>query len=417
MSQLPVCCSQPSSHRVPGVALSGPRLHGLTVDSGSGRIFVLASGTQAAGGKPTCRAAILTMDGWNGRVLHETPLGNTMEPTSYNAMVVAPNAHRLLALTTGNLHLSPVQNPGTNNRLFVMDTRTGKVVSNLGLPTGARIGTVAVDNATYRAFVSYVIEGAVTQYKIAVVAVTRGVIVRTIDDPAQGAIAVDQHTNRVFLLNSSEILTLDGATGNLIKTVTLPSGYYEFNGFGVDEHAGRLLAVDLGLSPPHSGNPPNPPSIVAVIDTTTGALIKQITAGNGIVAGELAVDPPVGIALSMAYNTNDTRALILSTSDASVRQNVALALPPGGFAWSPPGLVQAAPVYDPRDGTIYGYTSRGIRAITPGRWKSARTVTTNGNILPLALVVDPVTHRGFGLALETSQRDVVQGFCLRSNCR
>lgn len=415
-SGLPICFNQPTGHRVSGAILSGPRLHGLTVDPKSGHLFVFSSGIQAVGGKPKCRAAILTLDGWNGRVLHITPLGNTLEPDSYNAMAVAPDAHRLLFLSTGNLQVSPLhQPPGTNNRLFIMDTRTGAVVKNISLPQSAQLGSLAVDNATYRGFVSYLINGAVPQLKVAIVAITRGAIVRTIDAPTQD-IAVDQHTNRVFLLSSQLITIVNGATGDTINTVALPSGYYQYNGSGVDERTGRLLVTDVGLAPPHSGNPGNPPSIVAVINTTTGRLIKLVTAGNGVVAGEIIVDPPARIALSMEYNTNRTNASILRTADGSVKTTISLALPPGGFEWSPPGLVQASPVYDPHDGTIYGYTSKGIRALNPRRWSRSRVVTTMSLLLPLDLVVDPVTHRGYGLEWSTSQRDSVRGFCLRPNC-
>lgn len=395
-SRAQVCASQPQGSRVRGVVLTGPRLHGLAVDDTTQHAFVLSSGSFDLHGKYTCVTSIITLNARDGRIQYRTPISLGAGPQSYDSLAVDGPAHRLLALDSGNAIPQEPQRAGT---LSFLDSRTVRVVKTIGLQNN---GPIAIDVHTYRAFV--VVPGNQGASALAIIAVTRGIVLRKVSQPSQD-IAIDQRTNRVFLLNSGIVTTLDGATGNVLNTAALPGGFYQYNGYGLDERTGRLFVAQLGLAPPHGGVP-NPPNTLSLIDTKSGSLIKTITAGGGVPTGRVLVDEPAGIALTWT-NSNSPKATVLDARDGSVLKQVKVALP-GGVFYGPT-------VTDPNTGDIYGYTGNGMGVVRPGAWGKARSIFI-GSILPLKIVVSASAHRVFGLQWDVPTRDSVRALCTRRSC-
>jgi hypothetical protein len=212
------------------------------------------------------------------------------------------------------------------------------------------------------------------------------------------------------LINPGLVTALDGATGKVLATAHLPSGYYQYSGAGVDKRTGRLFVSQLGLAPPHSGNGGNPPNSLSILDTRSGALLRTILATSTLVLGHAAVDEPAGVVLTWTNNTDSTAASVLDSRDGSLKAHVTLALPRGGF--------QGPTAVDPRSGDIYGYTNQGIRAIEPSAWNRSKSVSAHAIITGYGLAVSRTTGVMFGAQWDTPATDSAVGYCtVSAGCR
>jgi hypothetical protein len=281
-----------------------------------------------------------------------------------------------------------------------MDTRTARLIKSLAV--GGNPAAIAIDVHTYRAFVAVNANLPLPQAHVDMIAVTRGTVVKTLALTAED-ITVDQRTDHVFLINPGVVTTLDGASGKVLATAHLPSGYYSYSGAGVDKRTGRLFVSQLGLAPPHSGNPGNPPNSLSIIDTRTGTLVRTILAKPPLLLGYALVDEPAGIVLTWTNNTDSTGASVLDSRDGALKANVTLALPRGGF--------QGPTTVDPRNGDIYGYTYQGIRAIVPGAWSRSDIVSAHANITGYGIAVSRDPGVVFGVQWNSPPTSNVVAYC------
>lgn len=395
------CIFRPAGARVPGPVLTGGMMSGLVADSATGHVFLATQSNGDPALRP-CIPGIAMLDGWNGRISGFAAMGAASRIMSLGGMAIHQAAHRLLAVDSG---LKPSGSRGPGSVLF-LDTRTGRAISRTQV--GASPRDIAIDQHTYRAFVPENESEVQPESDVAVLAITRGTLLRTVHVPQTVDAALgDSRSDRVFLIGSAAVTTLDGRTGDIVNTVALPSGYYTVQGYGVDEGTGRLFVLSRGLAPPHSNLNGNPPSVISVIDAADGSLVASVTESAAIrVGGALIVDPHAGIVISTQSNTDSTQATILDARTAAVRRTVKLGLPPGGFS--------GAIAVDPVTGRIYGYTSRGIRVLAPGSWRSTAVA---GSTWPFgqSLIVNPRTHRLF--AIELKAGSTLRVYCTRSRCR
>lgn len=366
----PRVCAGPGM--VPGTVLHGPRLTSVAVAPDSGHIFVLIGNDQ-----PGCAASgVATVDA-RGRILAITPLPG-MAALSPQALALDPAAHLVLAASGRDVSL--------------LDSRTGRLrrVVALGQTTGA----IAVDAPAYRAFVQLAYDPSRGGAAVAVLAVTRGAVLRRIETGTR-AILVDPARKHVFLL-ADGLATMIDPSGRVQIRTALPAGYHQYTSAGLLERSGRLLVAEAGMAPPHAGVP-NPPNTLSVLDTSTGAVLSTIEAGHGLPVGQVVVDEPASLALSWGTNTVSTEAGLLDVRGVA-QGTVRLPLPPGGFYG--PWLVE------PRTGVIYGFAGRGIWAVHPGSWQAK--LLGGVRILELALAFDTRTEALVSLQWDWPHMDRVR---------
>jgi len=180
--------------------------------------------------------------------------------------------------------------------LSVLDARTGTLIRRV--PLGVHPVAVAVDDKTRRVFV--VNGGQVGPTGLGVGTITvldadTGDVKRTVMvGRGAGAIAVDEKTARVFVTceDSHSVSVLDARTGAVLKTI----GVGFPRAVAVDEKAGRVVVANAA------------PATVSLLDATSGAVLHTLEVGGA----------PDGVAI----DARTSRAFVTGTgrNDALYRQ-------------------------------------------------------------------------------------------------
>jgi hypothetical protein len=223
-----------------------------------------------------------------------------------------------------------------------------------------------------------------------------GKVLRTLSYAPQ-TITIDQRDDRVFLLATNVLTTVNATTGALIYSQTLPEG--EVSGIGVDERTSRLFISEY---PEAYHDRKAGPATISVVDTHTGRVTRTLsTDRQTLFVGALVVDGPAGVVLSSAGNSGT----ILDARTGAIRRTVKLA---NG------GLTSPAAV-DPATGHIFGFSSGGISELDPKTWRLVRHIPG----VPLAgrtIVPDDRAGRIFALEYQHGHDDV-RAICTRTRCR
>jgi len=280
------------------VAPAGPLLRTVGVaahpialvdDAPTGRVFVFS---RTAGDTTSGESRITVLDAGSGRVVHVFSLGHrAFVPTTYGAPLAAvdPRTGRVFVPTSRQLGSDGVpEGPGT---VTVLDGRSGALLRTL--PVGHAPFAVALDGRTRRVFVSNYGYQPTPQSTtsadggLSVLDADSGRQLARMPDEGGEPLVVDERTQRVFALGSSEVDVLDAATGRRRARVVLSppefgdSGYY----MTVDERAGRVLVgLDNGFYSPNARG----------LDASTGAVVYSLGTAQRPVGGPLAVDPHTG---------------------------------------------------------------------------------------------------------------------------
>lgn len=367
------CLTVSAALRIPAPILTAPRLTALVADD-AGRAFILAGSDADPQG--TCPARVVTLDARSGRVLHIQSLPGVTHPSTAvpfsTFLAVAAAPHLLLAISTlasgvGDGYLSEI------------DTRNGRLVRTVRV--GPNPGSVAVDPVRYRAYVTVAARpGQYVSDGVAVIALTRGVVLRTFSVRTQDMV-VEASTARVFLVQSGGVSVLNEMTGTL-QVVALPGGYRDYAGYALDQRTERLFVAQVGRAPPH-GPTSNPPSTVSTLNARTGTLVRSVEDPAGLLAAGIVADPVAGFVLAPGQGPSRV-ALVLDARTGDVRRTVRL---PFAVA-DTPNLTTV----DPRTGTLYLFGGSGLEALS-SNLRLARTLSASHPLLPLALALSPVSGR------------------------
>ncbi len=396
-SNLPAdaCVTQSSSWHLPGVIAQSVNLHGMVADQATQHLFVLSSVPVGPVGAHTCVSSLLTLDLKSGHVLHTTKLGAGL-PASYHALVVDHPAHRLLLVNAGQLSPEGAKLPGS---VSFFDTRTGSLLKTVDV--GTKPSSIVVDGPAYRAYV--LLHGSTTAgNSVAMLAVTRGVVLRTISQPVQ-KIAIDPSTGRLFLVTPTEVTTINAATGAIVDAIALPSLPAATVSDAVDAATGRLFVAQIDAAKPEA-------SSITTIDARSGAVVHTITASASVTINKPLVDAPAGEVLTWGTGASASTATVIDARTGTVRGQIQLPLPSGGF--------RGPTVVDTHSGDIYGFTNGGIRAVRPGVTVPVRTVSTPSGT-PIVLVMSGSAHRLYALLRNpgTGVRQFsVLGYCTSASC-
>jgi outer membrane protein assembly factor BamB len=210
-------------------------------------------------------------------------------------------------------------------------------------------------------------------------------------------ITIDQRDNRVFLLATNVLMTVNATTGALIYSQTLPEG--EVSGIGVDERTSRLFISEY---PEAYHDRKAGPATISVVDTRTGHVIRSLsTDSQKLFVGTLVVDGPDGVVLSSAGNSGT----VLDARTGAIRRTVKL----------PTGGITSPAAVDPATGHIFGFSSGGISELDPKTWRQVRHIP-GAPFTGRAIIPDDRAGRIFALEFQHGHDDV-RAICTRAHCR
>jgi len=284
----------------------------VAVDDATGRVFV------------TSAFSVTVLDARSGAVVRSINMGTT----GPFAVTIAARARRAFVLTSS---LDGAGDPGgphyhnPDGAVTILDTRSGAVVG--GAEVGISPAAVAVDEQTSRVFVvnafseseSYgPIGDPSSPGSVSVLDMRTGRVRRTVFAGfLPGGIAADERTGRVFVTNSGSgsISVLDARSGAVTRTVHVGSSP---RAIAVDAAAGHVFVTIVessgaGLS-------------VRVLDARNGSIVRTVAAGHG--AGALAVDTR----RHRVFVATDDGVTTLDGVSGAVLRRVATGVEPGAIA-------------------------------------------------------------------------------------
>jgi alpha-tubulin suppressor-like RCC1 family protein len=335
-------------HAAKGVLLAGDSLSSL-LPAQSGRIVAIDSGSyNPTTGYHDCNGAVTALT-VAGRAAWTAPVPFAGEAAVDEA------AGRVFVVSIGS------QKTKTPTSIISLDARTGRRLKSMsiGIPPAKASPPVAlgVDERTYRLF-------AVTGHTVRMIAVTRGVVLRTEQVPtAASAVAVDERAGRVYVIGSS-VTTLDSGTGDVVWAEALPAGTLApgLSDVGVDELTGRLfvcLSGELGSHPTSNAH-----GTVNMFDARTGRLLHRYDLGAYLALADVVVDAPARRVLIMEITNTSTRTEVREAQTGVLLRRLSVVL--------------GAASVDPQSGLIYTLTDprqiNGVGILNPFGWRMVRTV-------------------------------------------
>lgn len=264
---------------------------------------------------------------------------------------------------------------GGNDTVVMLDSRTGAVLGRIRASTAAI--ALAVDERTGRVFVVNSFMHAGGAGTVSVLDARSGHLLRTVAvRNVPYAVAVDERAGRVFVLNASAgsdirgpVSILDAGSGRLLRTVFAGANgapLIDPHTLAVDTRRGRLFVVTGGLLDNGPGN------VLSVLDATTGQIIQS----QAISPGGVAVDEQIG----RAYLSESG---VLEVLDSASGRALIKAQAGPDFG---------VPLVDARRGRLFLSTPTGITIRDSGSGAILHTVTLSRySATPLA--VDERTGR------------------------
>jgi len=392
------------------VAPAGPLLRTVGVaahpialidDAPTGRVFVF-SRTTAESDTTSGESRITVLDAGSGRVVRAFSLGHrAFVPTTFGEppAAVDPRTGRVFVPTSRQLGGDGVpEGPGT---VTVLDGRSGALLRTL--PVGHAPLAVALDGRTRRVFVynnGYLPTPQSTTSAdggLSVLDADSGRQLARFRDEGGEPLVVDERTQRVFALGSSEVDVLDAATGRRRARVVLSppdfgdTGYY----MTVDERAGRVLVgLEDTLGAPSGRG----------LDATTGAVVYSLDTQQPqrFVGGPLAVDPRTGHTVWVGLQGTHVDSYDVSTTDTRTGRLVR-AGPSAGLGGIGGASFTAAIATDPAHGRAVlvtvvatvttGYNKDQVAVIDTGSGRFRRVMELGAG--PPAIAVDERAGRVF----------------------
>jgi DNA-binding beta-propeller fold protein YncE len=271
----------------------GPWPTAMVLDRRTGHAFVLNSGNNT----------VSVLDTRRGTLLRTTAVGTfpgAFVQTGYTrAIAVDERSERVF-----------VGGYGRPGGITTLDAVSGRALSSTALPDGP--AQIMVDEVTNRVFISNA--GVPTRMLVSVLDATSGKLVQTITlDQGVGLVAVDERRGLVLAAGNHRVSVLDAQSGALVRTIPGGTGSIAVNGRSgrlfvasapagsagstgaidvVDLTDGAILQMIDGLFPQNmtideglnrvyaTVSPPTGPGHVAVIDATSGHLIRTVTVGR-----------------------------------------------------------------------------------------------------------------------------------------
>lgn len=185
-----------------------------------------------------------------------------------------------------------------DNSVSIVDTRDGTIMTTVDMGYRSQFPlAVAMDSRTGYTFIAGPGTRGPGLSLVSILDTRRGHITRSVTIPgAVRGIAVDERTERVFILNDaatsrrSNVTILDAKNGSVLRTVVV--GTYPV-GIAVDRRVGRVLIVNQGAALVKGIG------TVGVLDARSGAILRIVAVGQRPMA--VAVDESTG----RAFVTNN----------------------------------------------------------------------------------------------------------------
>jgi DNA-binding beta-propeller fold protein YncE len=277
---------------------------GGALDPRSKRLFV-----------PEINHIVIIVDTVQGRIVGTM----TIAAAPYSLGVDARRGHLIAS------HYSP--NPADRNNgngVSVYDAGTGKLLHVITAAAYPFPATLAVDEATGRAFV--------TNFKgsgVSTIDTRSGALLHTTPLTGQaGPLVVDEQAGHVFvatsLNNHGSVVMLDAANGRLLRTIAVGDNPWAM---AVDTRRGRVFVADPG-SISGDGQVIGGGSIT-VLDARSGSVLRSIP----VSAAMLAVDERTGHVIAGSFGVPNAPA-------------------PDPWGWLPPALRDHLPFLPPRSRSI-----------------------------------------------------------------
>lgn len=249
----------------PVIVLPDRHTTGVVVDSQTERAFVASYNDNQRGGH------LVMIDATNGRPVQ-------MMPLSFTPVVMA------LDIRAERVYIAGPKNTA-NDVLSIVDARDGVMLRPIVLP--ANVHSIAMDALHGHVYIGSAGDGETqSSGSVSILNVTSGRRERSL--PLGGdpwGLALDARTNHLVVglytsdvygsgeYGTTHILTLDAGSGRVVNDLSL--GTVEGRSLVLDAHAGRAFVLTNNLTGAFSSTPTKNKGIVTIIDTVSGALVRQ----------------------------------------------------------------------------------------------------------------------------------------------
>jgi DNA-binding beta-propeller fold protein YncE len=223
----------------------GPWPTAMVLDRRTGHAFVLNSGNNT----------VSVLDTRRRTLLRTTAVG------TFPGAFVQTGYTRAIAVGERNERVF-VGSYGRPGGITTLDAVSGRALSSIALPVSP--GRIMVDEVTNRVFVSS--DGVATTMLVSVLDATSGRLLYTITlNQGVGLAAIDERRGHVLAVGAGGVSVLDAHSGTLVRTIPGGPGPIVVNG-----RSGRLFVASA------PGGSAGPTGAINVVDLTDGATLRKI---------------------------------------------------------------------------------------------------------------------------------------------
>lgn len=200
----------------------------LTVDTRTQRVFVLNYATNSVGDS-IGRGTVSVLDAGSGALVRTVPIGQN--PAD---MIVDVQTNRVFVTSDGSGQTNALLPYAPHGHVSVLDARTGRLLHTA--PVGYSPGALAIDNRTHHVFV-------VNGGTLSTLDATRGTVINTIPSTSDGMAAVSERSEHVFITNyePSQVSIANTRTGRIIRTIRIGD---HPGPIAVDDQTGHVFTVN-----------------------------------------------------------------------------------------------------------------------------------------------------------------------------